>query len=241
MLSKKVIPMFFVVIILISLIFINCDKSNQEKAKINPTLKEPEIEIIELEEKVPPTIAVSEWSVINEEEYVKRSILILNGTIIDKKEYVIKNKRNDRYTAEYYKTVYSVKVSDIYHSDDKEVIVGETIKIMSPVTSYTWDPEAVQIEKGQEFIFFTGLVRDMETSSGTVKLTDLAKYFIGNPFGPIISVKEDSFKFDPVFKSLSSNATIEEQKISDNYSKEILVRNDENFIQDLKEMISKYK
>ena len=83
--------------------------------------------------------------------------------------------------------------------------------------------------------------KDHPLSSGKVEITDLAKYFIGNPWVPIIIVGKDSYKIDPLFKSLANDSTIEKRKVTDNYSLDILVRQDGNFISDLLELISKYK
>lgn len=236
-LSKKIIYILCIAIVFL-LIFSSCSQANEEsKTPIN----DDKVKFIELEEKSPPDIANFEWTVVDEEEYIERSDLIFKGTIMNKKEYLIEEKVSYKFTAKYYKTVYSIKITDIYYSDDKGVKIGDTIKVMSPVTSYNWEQKAVQMENGQEFILFTGLVKDMETANGIVKLTDLAKYFIGNPWEPIISVKEDTFEMDEVFNSLAKDSTIKEQKIYDGYTKKVMVRKNKDFINELKNLISKYK
>jgi hypothetical protein len=85
------------------------------------------------------------------------------------------------------------------------------------------------------------LVRDIETYVGKIEITDLAKYFIGNPWEPIISVDNGTYKMDPLFESLTNNSTNEKREVTDRYSMDIIVRQDENFIPDLLEMIDKYE
>ena len=239
MLSKRIIFILLLLFIVISLIS-GCSKEEKNSEESKTPVNVSRISVIELEEKNPPDLVQSEWAAIDEREYVERSVLIFKGKVMDKTEYVIEQKVSYKYTQKYYKTVYQFEISDIYYSDE-ELKVGDTVEIMSPVTSHSWDLEAISMEKGQEFILFAGLVRDMETSSGKVELTDLAKYFIGNPWKPIIVVDKNSYKIDPLFESMTNNSTIEKRKISDNYSLDVLVRQDENFISDLLELINKYK
>ena len=237
MLSKKIISIICILFITISLIFTGCSKVDEENIESEALADNPEVKVIELKEKYPPDIAYFEWDVVTEKEYIERSVLIFKGTIIDKKEYVIEKIKSKEYTFKDYRTVFSVKISEIYYCEDKDIKVGDTVKVMSPISSYTWEPEAVQMEKGQEFILFASLFEEGVSAD----YINLAKYYIGNPWEPIISVKEDSFEIDPVFESLAKNASIEERKISENYSIEILVRSDEKFISDLKELVNKYK
>lgn len=245
MLRKKIIIILNIFIITLSLILSGCEqtesKSNDDIDNESKT-KNSEMIINELVEKDPPIICSSECVYFSEQERIQMSDLIFRGTIVDKREYVIETVLSDEFTSKNYKTVYSVKISEIYYTSDKEVKVSDTIKVMSPVTSYNWEPEAVQMEKNQEFILFTRLTKDGKNIDGeTIKFSDLSKYSLGNPWEPIISVKEDSFEFDPVFKSLAKNASMEEYKIYDNYSKKVLARQDENFISDLLGLIDKYK
>lgn len=237
MLSKKIIIVLFIFIISTPTILIGCNKEYQKTIGENLVYEDSEIRIIELEEKNPPDIVSFEWIYFNEEKTIKMSDFIFKGTIVDKKEYVIEKVRSAEYTFKDYRTVYSVNIGDIYYTSDKETKVGDTVKVMIPINSYSYDPEALPIEKGQEFIFFAVL---FEQNVSDV-YTSLAKYYIGNPWRPIISVKEGSFKFDPLFESLAYNASIKERKVFNNYSLEILERRDENFISDLRNLISKYK
>lgn len=194
------------------------------------------VKFIELSPKSQPDICYSEWMPIEEEDVVNDANLIFKGKILNKKEYAIEEAVSDEFTRTIYKTVYSVKVKDIYYTDNDDIKSGDKIELMSPVSSYNWETVASEIEDDKEYIFFANLTKDNET----IKFTKLAKYCIRNPWKPIIKADNETFEMDEVFESLSQNSTIVNKKI-DGDSKKSFIRKDGNFVKDLKDMIGKYK
>jgi len=237
MLMKRIIFILLILFMVSSLISVGCSGEKKEDKVSNGTVESLDVEIIELDKKDPPNISTSEWVSFTEEERFKMSDLIFRGVVTSKKEYVLETKISDEYTRKNYKTVYTMSVSDIYFSTDIELKKGDEVKVLSPTTSYNWDLEAVLIEKDQEFLMFARFTKDTDT----YKFTDLAKYSLGNPFEPIVSIKEGKFEMDEVFVSLTVTASLENRKIYDNQFIEVFVRDDENFISDLKDLVDKYK
>lgn len=241
MFGKKIAAILLIAMSLPAAVLASC--SGEEVGVINNEKnegisKEPVLRIIELEEKDPPTVVSSIWEYYDEEQWIKRSVAIFRGTVTDKKELLLEEKISDEFTNKSYTSVYSFKISELYYSEDSQVKTGDTIKILSGTTSYNWEVEAVKIDKGKEYIIFADLT---ENTTKATKYTSLAKYVLGNPWTPIIPIKGDIFEIDGVFSSLTRDARSEERKISDDYSKEVFVRDDEDFIPDLKELIQKYK
>lgn len=194
------------------------------------------VKFTEVTPKSQPDICYFEWMPMEEENIVNDADLIFKGRILDRKEYEIEEAVSDEYTRKLYKTVYSVEVNDIYYNENNSVKPGATIEIMSPVSSYNWEPLSVEMENNKEYILFASLTKDNET----IKFSKLAKYCIKNPWEPIIKADNGTFETDEVFESLAQNSTAISKEINGD-SKKSFVRKDDNFVKDLKDMIAKHK
>lgn len=237
MLKRKLIFILLILFIALQLVFLSCTKESEKEKLSFKNSDGLDVIITELEVKDTPEVVSFEWDIVTEKEYVDKSSLIFYGTVQDLEEFVIEVIVSEEFTQKIYKTVYSILINDIYYSEDKELKQGDAVKIMSPVSSYTWEPEAIRIKKNQTLILFANKFKDPR-SEVFIKLAD---YYIGNPWEPIIVVKENSYEMDDVFETLAKNATKEERLIEGSYAKEVLIRQDENFISDLTNLIGKYK
>jgi hypothetical protein len=232
MFKRKTITILLTILFLGLIIFSGCNNESKKNKDCIGT------KIIDLEEKDPPHIVDALLEFVPENERIGKSEIIFKGKVIKKRELLIEIPVSGEDTYRSYASVFSFSIEELYYSKGNESDVGEIVKLLSGYSSYNWIERAVKINEGEEFIVFGDLTED---NTNEEAYTSLAKYVIGNPWNSIIPVKGNKYEIDEIFTSLTQKAVKEKRKISENYSYDIFIREDDDFISDLKALIKKYK